>query len=109
MAIHNSVIVDQGQPAGVIYAATGAIRGNAITTMYFCNRDSSSRTFNLYVVPAGFEANSNNIVYYNKSITSGDTYIVDWEKLVLETGATIRANAGAGNAIVATMSSIGVS
>jgi hypothetical protein len=53
-------------------------------------------------------ANANNIVYKNKLITSGDTYIVDWEKLILAQGDTIRANANVGNSIVATVSTIGV-
>ena len=103
MAITNTLLETT---AANIFASSG---NTVVSVAYFCNTDSVARTFNLYVVPAGFEANSNNIVYYNKSITSGDTYIVDWEKLVLETGATIQANASAGNAIVATISSIGVS
>lgn len=107
MAIHNTVLVDSGQIAANVLAVTG-ISGQAVTTMYFCNRNGSTTTFNLYVVPAGFVANSNNIVYSNKTVAAGDTYIVDWEKLVLGQGDTIRANANVGNAIVATVSTIGV-
>lgn len=107
MAIHNTVLINSGQAAANIVAATGA-SGVAVTTMYFCNRNGSTTSFNLYVVPAGFVANANNIVYSNKLITSGDTYVVDWEKLVLGPGDTIRANANIGNAIVATVSTIGV-
>jgi hypothetical protein len=50
----------------------------------------------------------NNIVYSNKVITAGDTYIIDWEKLVLGPGDMIQANSNVGNAIVATVSTIGV-
>ena len=107
MAIHNTVLVDSGQAAANILAVTG-ISGQAVTTLYFCNRNGSTTTFNLHVVPAGFTANSNNIVYSNKTVAAGDTYIVDWEKLVLGQGDTIRANANVGNAIVATVSTIGV-
>lgn len=107
MAIHNNVLVDTGQAAANILVSSGAA-GVAVTTMYFCNRSGSTTTFNLHVVPAGFSANANNIVYSNKSVTAGDTYVVDWEKLVLGTGDTIRANANVGNAIVATVSTIGV-
>ncbi len=106
MAIHNNVLVDSGQAAANILASTGT--GVAVTTMYFCNTNTSPVTFTLHVVPAGFIANSNNIVYYNKVITSGDTYIIDWEKLVLGAGDTLRANANVGNAIVATVSTIGI-
>lgn len=107
MAIHNNVLLDAGQAAANIFTCAST-NGDAVTTMYFCNRNGTTTTFNLYVVPAGFEANANNIVYSNKVITSGDTYIVDWEKLVLGTGDTIRANANVGNAIVATVSTIGL-
>lgn len=106
MAIHNTVLVDTGQEAANLTAATGS--GFAVTTMYFCNTNTAATAFTLHVVPAGFIANSNNIVYKNKVITSGDTYIVDWEKLVLGPGDTIRANANVGNTIVATISTIGL-
>lgn len=106
MAIHNTVLVDTGQAAANLLAATGS--GVAVTTMYFCNTNTAATAFTLHVVPAGFVANANNIVYKNKVITSGDTYIVDWEKLVLGAGDTIRANANVGNTIVATVSTIGL-
>lgn len=92
---------------GNIYISSG-VNGDAVTTMYFCNRSGSSTTFNLYLVPAGSTANVNNIAYSAKTITAGDTYIIDWEKLVLSFGDTIQANASAANAIVATVSTIGV-
>ena len=106
MAIHNNVLINSGQAAANILVSSGT--GVAVTTMYFCNKSGSTTTFNLYVVPNGFSANSNNIVYSNKTITAGDTYIVDWEKLVLSPGDTIRANANVGNAIVSTISTIGI-
>ena len=107
MAIHNNVIVETGQAAANILVSSGT-SGVAVTTMYFCNTNTAATSFTLHVVPSGFEANANNIVYKNKLITSGDTYIVDWEKLVLAAGDTIRANANVGNSIVATVSTIGV-
>jgi hypothetical protein len=107
MAIHNTVLVNSGQAAANVLASTGT-SGVAVTTMYFCNTNTSPTTFTMHVVPAGFVANANNIVYKNKLITAGDTYIVDWEKLILGPGDTIRANANVGNAIVATVSTIGV-
>lgn len=107
MAIHNTVLVDAGQAAANVLAVT-SVGGQAVTTMYFCNTNTNPTTFTMHVVPAGFVANANNIVYKNKLITSGDTYIIDWEKLVLAQGDTIRANANVGNSIVATVSTIGV-
>ena len=107
MAIHNTVLVDTGQPAANILSSTGA-SGVAVTTMYFCNTNTAATAFTLHLVPAGFVANANNIIYKNKLITSGDTYVVDWEKLVLGPGDSLRANANVGDSIVATVSTIGV-
>lgn len=107
MAIHNTVLVDSGQVAANLFLCQSS-NGDAVTTMYFCNTNTSPTTFTMHLVPAGFTANSNNIVYSNKVITAGDTYIIDWEKLVLSTGDSIRANANIGNAIVATVSTIGL-
>lgn len=107
MAITNTVLINSGQDAANVFACT-TTSGDAVTTMYFCNRSASATAFNLYVVPTGFAANANNIAYSNKLVAAGDTYIIDWEKLVLKTGETIRANANVGNAIVATVSTIGL-
>ena len=93
--------------AGNIFVSTG-INGDAVTTMYFCNRDTTSRTFSLHLVPSGGTANVNTIAYSNKIITSGDTYIIDWEKLVLGTGDMIQAVSNTANAIVASVSTIGL-
>lgn len=93
--------------AGNIFVSTGT-NGDAVTTMYFCNRDTTSRTFSLHLVPSGGTANVNNIAYSNKIITSGDTYIIDWEKLVLSTGDMIQAVSNTANAIVASVSTIGL-
>ena len=93
--------------ATTIYTSSST-DGDAVTTMYFCNRDASTRTFNLYLVPAGGSANVNNIAYSNKTVTAGDTYIVDWEKLVLSTGDMIQATSNTANAIVASVSTIGL-
>lgn len=105
MAITSTALTDL--TAGTIFTSTGT-QGDAVTTMYFCNRDSSTRSFNLYLVPSGGTAGVNNIAYSNKLITAGDTYIIDWEKLVLAPGDTIQANSNVGNSIVATVSTIGV-
>ena len=107
MAIHNTVLVDTGQAAANVLAVTST-GGQAVTTMYFCNTNTAATAFTLHVVPAGFIANANNIVYKNKLITSGDTYIIDWEKLVFGAGDTIRANVSAGDSLIATVSTIGL-
>ena len=88
--------------------AVGASSGTATTTFYFCNKTATPTTFNLYAVPAGFIANSNNIVYSNKIVAGNDTYIADLEKVFLGYNDALVANANVGNAIVVTVSSIGL-
>jgi len=107
MAIHNTPVVDAGQVAGNIFACSSA-NGDALTTMYLCNRTYGNLQVNVYVVPGSFVANANNIVYSNLTITGGDTLVVDWEKLVFGAGDTIRANASAGDSLIATVSTIGL-
>jgi len=107
MAIHNSVVVDSGQEAANLFVST-SVSGDALTTMYFCNKTAATIGVNVYVVSSGFAANANNIVYSNTAITAGDTLVVDWEKLVFGTGDTLRANASTGDGIVSTVSTIGL-
>jgi len=105
MTIHNNLLGD-GVAANITISES--VNGDAVTTMYFCNTDTTPITFNLHVCPAGFEANGNNIVYSNKLITNGDTYVVDWEKLTLGYHDTLQANANVANKVVATVSTIGL-
>jgi hypothetical protein len=62
----------------------------------------------LYLVPSGFTANANNIIYSNKTVTSNDTYILELEKMILSRGDMLQAVANTGNAIVATVSALGI-
>jgi hypothetical protein len=90
-----------------IFVSTSTL-GDAVTTMYFCNRNGATQSFTVYLVPSGSTANVNNIAYSNKTVTAGDTYIVDWEKLVLSNGDMIQASSNTANAIVASVSTIGL-
>lgn len=103
MSITNTTL---STTAGTIISGSGS--GTATTTFYFCNKTGTATTFNLYAVPSGFIANSNNIVYSNKIVAGNDTYIADLEKVFLGAGDTLQANANVGNAIVVTVSSIGL-
>ena len=107
MAIHNTPVIDSGQVAANIFACSST-NGDALTTMYLCNRSTGNLQVNVYVVPGSFVANANNVIYSNVTITGGDTLVIDWEKLVFATGDTLRANASAGDSVVATVSTIGL-
>jgi hypothetical protein len=92
---------------GNIFVATGT-QGNVVSVAYFCNRNGGTTTFNLYLVPSGGTASPNNVVYSNKAITSGDTYILELEKIILSNGDMLQASANTANAIVATVSTLGI-
>lgn len=92
---------------GNIYVANGA-DGNVVSVAYFCNRSGSTTSFTLHLVPSGDTATANNIVYSNKTITANDTYILELEKIILASGDMLQASANTGNAVVATVSTLGI-
>ena len=85
---------------GNIYASSG---NTTVVTMYFCNTDASARTINLYLVPAAGTAGTSNQIIKTLSISAGDTYIKNTERLCLSNGETIQANASVGSVVVATV------
>ena len=89
-----------------VYVSSG---NTVISTMYLCNFDTSSRTFNLYLIPNGSaDANTSVQIYKNVQVAAGDTYVMDMEKLVLGSGDMLRANASANTAITCTVSYVGI-
>ena len=105
MAITNSILTDAA--AANVYVSVG---NTAITAMYFCNTDTSARTFDVYACPSGNTAGFRNLtrIYSGVQIQTGDTYVVDNEKLILSNGDMIRANCSATTAIAMTVSYIGI-
>lgn len=103
MSITNSILTDS--VATAIYTSTG---NSAVTTAYFCNKSASSVLVNVFIAPAGFEANGNNIIYSNLNIASNDTYIMEAERLLFNSGDYIYANASVADAVIATTSYTGI-
>ena len=100
MAIVNANL---GTSATAIYTSTG---NTVVSLLYFCNFSGSTKTVNLYMVPAtqsGVGAQTYNQIYNNYSITSSDTLVVNQEKVVLGNGDALYANANASAAITATV------
>ena len=103
MAISNSVLTTT---ISNVYVSSG---NTVVSVMYFCNTDSTSKTFNLYAVPSGTSTVNGNVqIYKNIQIAGDDTFVVDMEKLVLGNGDTLRANASANNTVTATVSYVGI-
>jgi len=84
-------------PANV-YISSG---NTAITSLTLCNWSPGNVTANLFVVPNGSSATTNNIALSAILLTTGDTYqlYAAAEKLLLSNGDTIQANASIANAI----------
>ena len=70
-------------------AAFTASAETAVTVIYITNKTDGDGTVDVYVVPNGASVSANHLVYSNLTIKARDTYILDTEKMILETGAKI--------------------
>ena len=70
-------------------AAFTASAETAITVIYITNKTDGAGTVDIYVVPNGQSVSENFKVYTQLSIAARDTYVIETEKLILETGAKI--------------------
>lgn len=103
MPIINSTLTNI--PAQSIYTSSG---NSAVTTIYFCNKTGLSVTVNVYVVANASVSGGNNIIYSNLVLAGNDTYVVDSERLLLDDGSFIAANASANSAVITTVSYTGI-
>jgi hypothetical protein len=103
MTILSTVITNS--TAANIYVSANT---SAATTIHFYNSTGTAVSANLYLVTAGNIAGTYNQIYGLLTIPANNTYIISSEKFILSTGDTIQANCTAPNAIVATVSSIGI-
>jgi hypothetical protein len=103
MSIKNTTL---STAAANIYASSG---NTVVSTMYFCNYDSSARGLWVWLIPApGTAANTSVLIYNNIQVASGDTFVVDMEKLVLGNDDQIKANISSGTSMAATVSYVGI-
>lgn len=87
-----------------VFLATGQ---QAITTMIFCNTSGVTDTaLNVYVVPFGSNATPSTQIMKSVPIPAGETFVLDSERLILEDGDAIYAQATVNNLITATVSSL---
>jgi len=84
--------------AASVYTSTG---NTAITFLSLCNYSASNVTANVYVVPSAGSPGNSNIILKSINITTGDTYqlYAGSEKLLLNNGDSLQANASANNSI----------
>jgi hypothetical protein len=77
---------------------------NVVTTMYFCNVDTSAHMFSLWLVANGDNTTNINMIYNNVSVEASDTFVIDREKIVLSNGDAIFASTDENYMISATVS-----
>ena len=111
MAIINTRLSTSAQIQ--VFSSTGV---QAITNIIACNtgtRDLLNETVNastltVYFIPNGSAAGDLTTVIKNVTVPAGETLFFSDEKVILEDGDTIVAQAGTGNLISVTMSSLAV-
>ena len=70
-------------------AAFTATADTAVTVIYITNKSNADGTVDVYVAPNGASVSANHLVYSQLTVKARDTYIIDTEKMILETGAKI--------------------
>ena len=103
MSIKSTML--SGTSPDTIYQSTGQ---TAVTTTYFCNVSLGMLTINVHLVPAGGIAAPENLIYWALEIDANDTFIIDTERLILDSGDSIVALASGPGSIVATVSYVEV-
>ena len=87
-----------------VFLASGQ---QAITTMIFCNTDSlTDATIDVYVVPYGSNASAGTQIMKSLSLPATETFVLDTERLILESNDAVYAQASSPNIITATVSSL---
>jgi len=95
--------------ANTASAAFTASVDTAVTVIYITNKSASDGNVNVYVVPSADSVSENFKIYNNLLIPAQDTYILDTEKLILESGDKIYIEAPDSAAqFNATISTIGL-
>jgi hypothetical protein len=98
MAIVNTILSTSDTDIHIVTGET------AITVLYMCNTGASEVTVQLHAVPSGDTATDANKLYHDLAIPAGDTYIMESERLILETGDKLTGSASLATDITVTLS-----
>ena len=110
MAIKNTIV----SLAGIdIFECPGTLvtdeQEHAVTCMIFCNVTGADATVTIHAVPQGDLVAASNKIVQVLTVPAGETFTLETEKIILDTGDRIHASASATNTIIATVSSVRVS
>lgn len=89
-----------------IFLASGS---QAITTVMFCNNNAStSASLDVYAVASGGLVGTGTVVLKSINLPATETFVMDTEKLVLDTGDALWAKSTVNGIVVATVSSVSI-
>ena len=71
--------------------------------MFLCNSEASNEIINLYAVPSGQVASTDNVIIKSLTVKAGDTCEFSAEKFLLNKGESIVASGTNGNLLRATI------
>ena len=84
-----------------------AVGEQAITTMFFCNvSDTIDTELDIYITPSANAVSTASQVIKTLPLAATETYVFDAEKLILDPGDKIHAQATVDSIVVATISSV---
>lgn len=79
----------------------------AIVCIYLCNTTAAAQTFTLHVKDVTGTASAvGNMIYDTVNVPAHDTFVIDGERLILDTGNVLNGLASANTAITVTISSM---
>ena len=68
-----------------------AQKQSALTTVIFCNTGTKTDTLTVYIVKDKDTPSNNNIILNKLQLVADDTFVLDTERLILETGDALVA------------------
>ena len=106
MSIETNLIVGTtvGSPT-TVYTSSG---DSAITSMFFCNIDSTDIDITVFIVPSGDTLGDEHTIMKELTINATDTFAFGSERILLGTGDTVQAFASTTNKISVVISYTGI-
>jgi hypothetical protein len=90
----------------ILYQSTSSY---AVTTIFFCNQSAvTDCTLDVFVVPSGGFANSGTQVLKTLSLPKTETFVFEAEKLILDAGESIHAQASVDKIVIGTVSVLSI-
>ena len=109
MAITQTLATNTLNAEDHVFEATSSV---AVTSIHLCNITASDATVNIYLLPEDGSTTvptENNKLYNALTVQQTDTYIIDTEKMILETGDKIYIETpDSSGQVVCTISTIGL-